>query len=67
MKYAELLKTLDRIEAERGCKLPELCDPTLLKRARRLLACDDPPCGLDVEFVRHIIGGGVENEEHWIA
>ncbi len=40
-------KELARIEAEAGCELAELSDPSLSKRARRLLDCDDPPQGDD--------------------
>lgn len=45
---------IERIEAEAGCELPELSDATLRQRAQRLLDCDDPPAGDDLEFCRRV-------------
>ncbi len=38
---------IERLEAECGCELAELSDPSLAERAQRLLDCDDPPRGQD--------------------
>jgi hypothetical protein len=57
MKYDELAAELDRIEAEAGCELPAISEPTLRDRAQRLLECDDPPTGEDRDFCYRLIGG----------
>lgn len=54
----DLCGAVERMEAEAGCELPDLSDPTLADRARRLLACDDPPRGEDAEMCRTILAGG---------
>ncbi len=46
---------LDRMEAEAGCELPAFENPATVTdadRARRLLACDDPPRGADADLCR---------------
>lgn len=52
MTYEEIIAELDRIEAETGCELPELSNPTIRQRAEALLECDDPPKGADLAFVQ---------------
>jgi hypothetical protein len=50
---------IDRMEAEAGCELPDLnvCGgATLTQRAQRLLDCDDPPIGEDLETCRRVAG-----------
>jgi hypothetical protein len=59
MSYHDMLKTLGRLEAEAGCELPELSDPTPRERALRLLRCDDPPRGEDRDFCLGLLGGDV--------
>ena len=50
------IRQLASIEVEAGCELPELSDPTPAERAQRLLDCDDPPRGADLELCRRIAG-----------
>lgn len=53
--YCRMLVELDRMEAEAGCELPDLCDPTPRQRAQRLLDCDDPPRGSDLALCQWIV------------
>ncbi len=48
--YEKARAELVRIEADRRCTLPQLDNPTLADRARRVLNCDDPPGGEDRDF-----------------
>lgn len=53
-------REIERMEAEAGCNLPELANPSLADRARRLLGCDDPPRGDDAEALRRILTTGLD-------
>jgi hypothetical protein len=54
---------LDRLEIEAGCELPELSDPTPAERARRLVDCDDPPRGDDLDYCRAVAEGRQQDDE----
>ncbi len=55
MSYDQILDELDRVEAECGCDLPELSDPTPRERAQAILECEDPPCGEDLDFIQSLV------------
>jgi hypothetical protein len=58
-EMARVITDIERMEAEAGCELPDLNaagGATLTQRAQRLLDCDDPPTGRDLETCRRVAG-----------